>query len=107
MDVITYPCWDWSWAMLVKGATGLKQFYLTKAEMMYTVSEWLNDVKNVFQLDSYLLKIFNHFKLRYTDPCNFLNKRAIVSQPSTLVFAKDSHHLNSSIYLPTITIVIV
>ena len=24
MDVITYPCWGLSWAMLVKGATDIK-----------------------------------------------------------------------------------
>ena len=42
---------------------------------------------------------FNRLKLKYTDPCNFLTKRALVSQLSTLVVAKDSnisHYLNLS-----------
>ena len=37
---------------------------------------------------------------RYIEPCNFLTKRALVSQPSTFVVAKDpniSHYLNLSI----------
>ena len=52
----------------------------------------------------------NHLKLRYTEPCNFLTKRALVNQPSTLVVAKDSsilHYLNLSMYLPTIIIAII
>ena len=52
---------------------------------------------------------FNHVKLRYIEPCNFLTKRALVSQQSTLVVAKDaniSHYLNLSIYMPTITLAI-
>ena len=48
---------------------------------------------------------FNQVKLRYIEPCNFLTKRSLVSQPSMLVVAKDpniSQYLNLSIYLPTI-----
>ena len=53
---------------------------------------------------------FNHVKLRYIEPCNFLTKRALMSQPSTLMVAKDpdiSHYLNLSIYLPTIILAII
>ena len=53
---------------------------------------------------------FIHVKLRYIGPRNFLTKRALVSQQSTLVVAKDpnaSHYLNLSIYLPTIILVII
>ena len=53
---------------------------------------------------------FNHIKLRYIEPCNFLAKHILVSQPSTLVVAKDpniSHYLNLSIYLPTIILSII
>ena len=52
---------------------------------------------------------FNHVKLRYIEPCNFLTKRTLVSQPSTLVVARDpivSYYLNLSIYFPTIILVI-
>ena len=47
----------------------------------------------------YSMKKCNHVKLRYTDPCNLLTKRALLSQPSILVIAKDSnisHYLNLS-----------
>ena len=53
---------------------------------------------------------FNHVKLRYIELSNFLTKRALVSQQSTLVVAKDpniSRYLNLSIYLPTIILAIV
>ena len=53
---------------------------------------------------------FNHVKLRCMEPCNFRTKRALVSQPSSLVVAKDPnllHYLNLSIYLPTIILVII
>ena len=53
---------------------------------------------------------FNHVKLGYIDSYNFLTKRALVSQQSTLVVAKDpniSHNLNLSIYLATIIIAII
>ena len=58
----------------------------------------------------YLVINFNHIKLRYIEPCNFLTKRALVSQQSTLVVAKDpniSHYLNLPIYLPTIILAII
>ena len=54
--------------------------------------EWLNDEKQLFVFNFnytnqhlHLKKNFNHLQLRNTDPCNFLTKRALVSQPSTLV----------------------
>ena len=37
----------------------------------------------------YLVIDFNHLKLRYIEPCNFLTKRALVNQQSMLVAAKD------------------
>ena len=52
--------------------------------------EWLNDEKQFFlskfnyiNKHFHFEKKFNHSKLRYTDPCNFLTKRALVSQQST------------------------
>ena len=63
-----------------------------------TVWEWLNDEKLFFLFKfNYtnrrlcLEKNFNHLKLRYTDLCNFFAKRALVSQPTTVEFAKDSN----------------
>ena len=53
---------------------------------------------------------FIHLKLRYTDPCNLLNKRALLSQPIMLVVAKDSkisYYLNLSINSPTIILSII
>ena len=54
---------------------------------------------------------FNDVKLRYIELYNFLTKRAFVSQPSTLVVAKDpniSHYLTFlSIYLPMIILAII
>ena len=53
---------------------------------------------------------FNHVKVRYIEPCNFLTKRAFVRQQSTLVVAKDPdilHYLNLLIYLPTIIFAII
>ena len=35
-------------------------------------------------------KNFQHLSMRNTDPHNFLTKRALVSQPSTVVVAKES-----------------
>ena len=58
----------------------------------------------------YFEKNFNHWKLRYTDPCNFLTKRELVSQQCTLVVAKDSnisHYLNLSINTPTIILLVI
>ena len=58
--------------------------------------EWLNDDKQflLFKFRNinqrlHLENNFNHLKLSDTDPCNFLTKRALVSQPSTLVVAKN------------------
>ena len=53
---------------------------------------------------------FNHVKMKYIEPCNFLTKRALVSQQSTIVVAKGpdiSHYLNLSIYLPMIILAII
>ena len=52
----------------------------------------------------------NRVKLRYIETCNFLTKRALVSQQITIVVAKDTyilHYLNLSIYLPTIVFAII
>ena len=66
-----------------------------------TLWEWLNDEKQlfIFQFNYinkrlYLEKNFNLLKMTCTDPCNFLTKRALVNQPSTLVVAKDSSILH-------------
>ena len=61
--------------------------------------EWLNSDKQFFSFAfNYINKYlhlennFNHLKLRYTDPCSYLTKRALVSQPTTLVVAKDPNN---------------
>ena len=74
--------------------------------------EWLNNDKQFFLFKFnyintrlYLEYNVNHLKLRYTDPCNFFTKCALVIQPNTLVVAKDSnisHHFNVSINSPTV-----
>ena len=53
-----------------------------------TLWEWLHDEKQflLFNEHLYLERNFNHLRLRYSDPCNFLTKRALVSQPSTALF---------------------
>ena len=86
-------------------------FYHRNSNIL-TLWSWLNDEKQLFwckfnYVNNHLYSVinFNNVKLRHIEPCNFLTKRALVSQPSTLVVAKDpniSHYLNSSIYLPTI-----
>ena len=56
------------------------------------------------------MKNNNHLKPRYIEPCNFLTKRAWVSQQYTLVVAKDSnisHYLNSWAYLVMIILAII
>ena len=58
----------------------------------------------------YFEKNFDHSKLRYRDPCNFLTKHALVSQQSTIVVAKDSNisqYLNVLINSPTFIILII
>ena len=37
------------------------------------------------------MKNFHNLKPRYIDPCNIPIKRALVSQPNTLVVAQDSN----------------
>ena len=54
------------------------------------------------------MKNANHLKLKYIDLCNFITKRALVSQPSTLVVAKDiSYYLNLSMYFSKIILAII
>ena len=56
------------------------------------------------------MKNNNRLKPIYTEPCNFLTKRAWVSQQCTLVVAKDaniSHYLNSWAYLVSIIFAII
>ena len=65
--------------------------------VILTLWQWLNDGKwfvwckfNYFNNHLWLVKNNKHLKPRYTEPCNFLTKRAWVSQQCTLVVAKDS-----------------
>ena len=91
-------------------------FYYGNGSIL-TLWWWLNDKKQLFwckfnyiHILLYLVKNFIHEKLRYTEPGNFLIKRALVSQPSTLVVARDSnisHYLNLSTYLPTSVLAII
>ena len=86
---------------------GKEVFYHGNGNIL-TLEYWLNGVHklilctfNYIRNHLYSMKNFNHFKLKYTDSCNFLTKRAMVSQPSMLMVAKDSnilHYLNISIY---------
>ena len=81
-----------------------------------TLCQWLNYEKNFLFKLNYINKYlqfsndFYYLELSYTDPCNFLTKRALVSQPSTVAFAKDAnilHYLNFSIHFPTIILAII
>ena len=88
--------------VVVKDITLL--FYHGNAVIL-TLWLWLNDGKwfvwckfSYFNNHLWLVKNKNHLKPRYTAPCNFLTKRAWVSQQCTLVVAKAcniSHYLNS------------
>ena len=81
-----------------------------------TLWSWLNDEKQLIwckfsYVNNHLYSVinFNHVKLRYIEPCNFLTKRAFVRQQSTLAVAKDPnilHYLNLLIYLPAIILAI-
>ena len=76
--------------------------------------ERLNDENHLFWFKlSYMNKHLHlvnnlyHWKPSYTDPCNFLTKRALMSRPCTAAVAKDSnilHYLNQfeSIHFPTL-----
>ena len=100
--------------VVVKDITLL--FYHGNAVIL-TLWQWLNDGKwfvwckfNYFNNHLWLVKNNNHLKPRYTEPCNFLTKRAWVSQQCTLVVAKDSnnsHYLNSWAYLVIIILAII
>ena len=91
-------------------------FYHGNAVIL-TLRLWLNDGKwfvwckfNYINNYLWLVKNNNHLKPRYTEPCNFLTKRARVSQQCTLVVAKDSnisHYLNSWAYLVMIILAII
>ena len=95
-----------------------KQVFIMETVVFWHCDDqWLNDEKQLFwykfsYVNNHLYSVidFNHVKLRYIEPCNFVTKRALVSQQSTLVVAKDpstSHYLNLSIYLPTIILAII
>ena len=85
--------------------------------VILTLWYWLNDEKwfvwckfNYINNHLWLVKNNNHLKPRYTEPCNFLTKRAWVRQQCTLVVAKDSnisHYLNSWGYLVMIILAII
>ena len=76
---------------------------MTKKQIFWCKFSYVNNLYSVINC--------NPVKVRYIEPWNFLNKRALVSQPSTIVSAnKDpniSHYLNLSIYLPTIILAII
>ena len=70
-------------------------FYHGNAVIL-TLRYWWNDGKwfvwckfNYINNHLWLVKNNNHLKPRYTEVCNFLTKRAWVSQQCTLVVAKD------------------
>ena len=100
--------------VVVKDITLL--FYHRNAVIL-TLWYWLNDGKlfvwckyNYFNYHLWLVKDNNHLKPIYIKPCNFLTKRAWVSQQCTLVVAKDSnisHYLNSWAYLVMIILAII
>ena len=58
-----------------------KEVFHHRGSNILTPWEWLNDEKQFFLFNFannhlFLNNNFNHMKLRYTDPCNFLTKRA-------------------------------
>ena len=77
-----------------------------------TLWELLNDEKLFFLFKFNYINThlhpeenFNRLKVRYIDSCNFLYKRVLVIQPSTLVVTKDSdisNYLHLSIHSSTI-----
>ena len=85
--------------------------------VILTLWLWLNGGKwfvwckfNYINNHLWLVKNNNHLKKRHTELCNFLTKRAWVSQQCTLVVAKDSnisHYLNSWAYLVMIILAII
>ena len=91
-------------------------FYHGNAVIL-TLWLWLNDGKwfvwckfNYFNNHLWLVENNNHLKPRYAESCNFLTKRAWVSQQCTLMVAKDyniSHYLNSWAYLVMIILAII
>ena len=88
-----------------------KYFIMELVSFWHCDNDWIKK-KNFFheKWTLYLVKYFNHLKLKYTDPWNFLTTRTLASQPCALVDAKGSnisHYLNSSIYLSTIILAIV
>ena len=73
-----------------------KEVFYHRNINIFTMCEWLNDEKQLSFFNFYYIiqhlyleKNFNYLKLRYTDPCNFLTKHAVLSQPSMLVIAKE------------------
>ena len=110
--------YDWDLNYIMAGCVFVvaKEVFYHGNGSILTLWWWLNNERQFFWCkfscmnnQLYLVRTFNHLKSRYTEPCNFLTKRALVSQPSTLVFAKDSnisHYLNLSMYLTTIILAI-
>ena len=69
----------------------VKEVFNHKNGNILKLWEWLNDEKLFFvftfnHINKHLHseKNFKYSKLTNTNPCNFLNKRALMSQPSTL-----------------------
>ena len=85
-------------------------FIMETVVFRHSDNGWIT-TNNSFGVNSAMpIIIFNHVKLRFIEPCNALIKRALVSQQSTLVAAKDpniSHYLDWSIYLQMIILAII
>ena len=93
-----------------------KEVFHNRNCSILTLWEWLNGENQFFLFKFnyvikhlYLEKHFNHSKLRYTDKCNFLTKRALVSQPTRLWLLRIniSHYVNLSINSPAIILPII
>ena len=109
-----FDIWLYNGCPCICGCQG--RFYHGNGSIL-TLWLWLNDEKQLFWCKFiyannhlYLVINFNHVKLRYIEPCNFLTKRALMSQQSTLAVAKDpkiSYYLNLLKYLPTSILAII
>ena len=80
------------WIMAGRAFVVAKKVFHHRNGYILTLWEWLNEGKHFFvfkfnYINEHLCmeKNFNHLKLRYTDPCNFLTKCALVYGPCMIV----------------------
>ena len=88
----------------------IEMVIVSHCENDYVMQHLFQSKFNYSNKDLYSEKNFNHLKLRYINPCKFLTKAGLVSQPNRFVVIKESnnsHYLNLSIHSPTIILPII